>query len=515
MNTLTKIDIIERNKHILDEIQQSSKTCCFDESLPVTHEGRIILSYLRHKLGSRRLFMEALVADKISQHEGNSIAMRFLESLNVQPAAGPMHFLVTRDINLAEYIGHRTSETRVYILNNNGVLRAWKEERSENMARAVNDVGNTLARTCCWVTSSALAASRISRFAEILEQLPESSRAKVHMLDVSAGKACKKHSRAQVAIRKLTSLCSFQGVEAAFPTAHENTLLAMAIIYAPRNESLITVWNSAEQAERVCEIVASYPEGKDRLRNVAFCELSWYGKLVPLKNFTRNNLAREILQGVPDEMVTQVTARQRSLTLIELADFLGLSSDQPLIIKLFKQDEDNIANANDILSQEQINFLCSQFSLPEPDEQLQKTCGPQLGKMVAKLSLNEIQEAIGRNPQKRELAIIYARRWEKEDILQALLNEAKLLSPYCFNNWFKRSQNAERSMGLEDLLLNGTYYNLLQQVIEKTPYFAHSEDSVSKLQLLQRSAIVAEVKKRASYILKLIEPKGATIPTQP
>lgn len=513
MNILTDTEIIERNKHILDEIKQSGKTCCFDESLPVTHEGRIILRHLRVQLGSRRLFIEALVEDKISQREGSSIAMQFLKGLNVHPAAGPMHYLVTRDINLAEYIGRRTSETRVYILNNNGLLRSWKEERGENMARAINDVGNTLAGTCCWVSSSALASARICRFAEIMEQLPESSRAQLHLLDVSAGKASRKSSRAGEAIRKLTSLCSCQGVEAAFPSAHENTLLALVIIYAPRNASLITIWNSAEQAERVCDIVESYPEGKDRLRNVAFCELSWYGKLVPLKNFTRNNLVREILQAAPDETSTQSTKSPRP-DLFALAVFLN-KQIEPLRIKLMDLHENDIANPADTLSQEQINFLCSQFPLPEPDEQMLKTCGPQLGKMVAKLSLNEIQEAIGSNPQKRELAIIYARRWEKTDMLQALLNEAELLSPYCFNNWFKRSQNAERSMVLEDLLLNGTYYNLLQQVIEKTPYFARSEDAVSKLQLLQRSAIVAEVRKRASRILELIGPKGAAIPPLP
>lgn len=508
MTLPTETEIIERNKHIIDEIQKSCKTCCFDESLPATHEGRIILSHLRKKLGSKRLFIEALVADKI----GNSIAATFVKDLNVKPAAGPMHYLVTRDINLAEYIGQRTSETRVYILNNNGILRPWKEERSDNMTHAINDVGNTLTGTRCWVTSSALASIRICRFAEIMEQLPESSRARVHMLDVSAGKAGKKKSKASEGIQKLSNLCSCQNVEAAFPSAHENTLLAMVIIHAPKNESLITIWNSAEQAERVCEIVESYPEGKDRLRNVAFCELSWYGKLVPLKNFTRNNLAREILQPGQNETSRQTTVETRPPSLSELTDYLKIP---PYVakIKLFDLDRMDIKDSNDILSPKEINYLFSQFPPPEPNEQLLRTAGPKLGKQVAQLPLEDIQRSIDGDNFKLELAIIYARRWEREDVLAALIAEARFLSSYCFNNWFKRSQNAGHSMSLEDLLLNGTYYNLLLQLIEKTPFFAHSEDAISKLQLLQRSAIVAEVKKRAAYILELIKSKGATIPS--
>lgn len=509
MNTLTETEIIERNKQILDEIQQSCKTCCFDESLPATHEGRIILSHLRKKLGSKKLFMEALVADKIS----NSVAHTFIEGLNVKPATGPMHYLVTRDINLAEYIGRRTSESRVYILNNNGLLRSWKEERAENMTRAINDVGNTLTGTRCWVTSSALSSARISRFAEIMEQLPESSRARLHMLDVSAGKAGKKKSRLGEAIQKLANLCSCQNVEAAFPSAQENTLLAMVIIYAPKNESLITIWNSAEQAERVCEIVESYPEGKDRLRNIAFCELSWYGKLVPLKNFSRNNLAREILQSDQNETSRQTTVAPQPKDLSAWADYLEISPGDA-IIKFMDLDPTDFKNETDILSQEEINFLFSQFPPPEPNEQFLRTVGPKLGKQVAQLPLADIQRSINGERFKLELAIIYARRWEREDVLAALISQADSLSSYCFNNWFKRSQNAEHSMSLDDLLLNGTYYNLLLQLIEKTPFFAHSEDAISKLQLLQRSAIVAEVKKRAAYILELIKSKGATIPSQ-
>ena len=142
-----------------------------------------------------------------------------------------------------------------------------------------------------------------------------------------------------------------------------------------------------------------------------------------------------------------------------------------------------------------------------PDEQTIRTSGTVLGKQISRLSLEELKDCVGNDPARQALAIIYARRWNMPHILEHFLSESVILSPYCFENWFKRSQNAQQHITLEELMLNNTYYDFLRQVITKTPFVDESGDSVKKLHLLQSSATISEVRKRADHILNMLKGK--------
>lgn len=515
-------DIIQNNQAILDTIIQpiiskKSKTIyCFDESMLSTRESRDglkILRYLRQNIGSRHLFCEKSVKDNLEPDEREGL--QFLEDLLVDeksiddPGASPC--MITRNINLAEFLGQRVGENRIFILNKRGQLRSWKEERSENMLRTVEELGNTLVDNKCWLSSSVLRASRITRFVEALEKSQETTRSHVLVLDKSISKACRKNESVSETLNKLTSLCAYQQIQNAMPEAREAELLALAISYADKGSTLLTVWNAAAQAEKVWNLVEATPGGANRLRNVAFCELTWYGKLVPLRNFNKNQLAQELLISTAQGTASSPTyERPREATLLSVANYLGVDR-QTLKEELSIFERRIVANDLLALSQKQLNFICQKFAQPKPDETLLRAIGPKLGKSIAKHQMEEIRAIIDHDSPKRELAIIYARRWQKEDILQVLLDESEYLSPYCFNNWFKRSQNTEHNMSLEDLLLSNTYYNLLIQVIDKSLHLSNADDAIAKLQLLQRSAIVAEVRKRAGAILESAAAKGAVI----
>lgn len=512
MNLTSDLTRDKYNQQIVNEILQSGKSCCFDESLLRTQEGCNILKKLRITLGSKRLFYQKDIEQRLPQKTAKDKRIyrevkELLSSMRLEVGPGNSPFMVTADINLAEYLGNRSGHKRIYILTQNGKLRNWQEVRDEKLGRAINLLGNTLIDKKCWIASSALASARINRFAEVLTKLPEITRSQVIALDISISKAMK-NQRIADSVRHLSSLCTAPKLKEIFPAASEEEMLALAITHSDKKSTLLTIWNDAEQAKKVYDLANTTARAKLRLQNVAFCQLSWAGQLEPLEGFNGNNLARELFDSGEQTPAEPDTGSGVRLQLRNIAHHFNLQPKN-LVTRLLKHDPKHIANQLDVLTLDQIAFICKQNPQPTPDDALQRTLGPKLGKRVAQCSLEEIENDIGDDPMKRELAIIYARRWEKLDILRALLDEADILSPYCFNNWFKRSQNTGHNLKLEDLMLDNSYYQLLHQVIDKSLYLENVEDAIAKLQLLQRSAIITEVRNRARIILDKAAARGA------
>jgi hypothetical protein len=299
---------------------------------------------------------------------------------------------------------------------------------------------------------------------------------------------------------------------AALPAAKEWELIALSLYYAAKDQCLLTVWNDAEEALRVWKMVEGMDKGKERLSHVAFCQFSWYGKLEALKGFSQLSGTETLLPGKPEQKTPELT-RIFPPTVNSIASYLKKETRE-LQTKLSLEFVDTIFTPTSTLKPEHIQFLVcdayqDDFKAREPGEQAIRSAGAKLGKLISRVSIEEIRKIAGSDATWRELGIIYARRWGKAEILQALLNDSEVLSPYCFNNWFKGSQNKEHNMTLEELMLNSTYYHLLIQVINKSAYLTKATDTIDKLQLLQRSAVISEVRKRARDILKMAAEKGA------
>ena len=525
----------ESENKLKEKIINSGKTCCIDESLLMSSKGRELAQYFRQRLGSRRFFYLHGIEDRLKAKLTNAseahqakLALNAFNQIRGEdaPLTRPEGeaLMLTGDINLAEYLIKelKVNESNIFFLLRNGHLRCWGEERRDKIKITQNQLHELLNEKKCWIASSALASARLTRFTEAAQMLPAPVQSHVQVLDVSVQNAIARNPKLEHTIHKLTTICDKHLLGAALPAAKENTLLALAIYYAAKEQCLLTVWNDAEEALRVWRKVAEMEKGKERLTRVAFCQFSWYGRLEPLKDFTQKSGTETLLPGIlqPESPnIAQISAptcssiaeylKGAELEGVELAGFT-----RKLQIALFKASgRKNAPGPEDPLTQEQLDFLVNEaypedFNAKAPSEHLIRTEGARLGKLISRLSIEEIRQIINGHNATRELAIIFARRWGKADILQALLDDSKELSPYCFNNWFKRSQNAEHNMTLEDLLLNNIYYNLLIKVIEKSAYLTHCKDTIDKLQLLARSAVISDVRKKAKYILESAAKKG-------
>lgn len=549
--------IIQDNALLLDEIRNSEKICCFDETILLSQEGLKIASFLRKKLTSKKFFhlpgMEQALEELKNNLEKELQTIKDSEEFKQAPpsrklvkkaaelekrlkgvknalSSDTLHttakpkgkdvVMITGDINLAEYLRQRGTKHMVYFLCFNKELRKmelcrWGDVRKTKLRETRNLLSRILADSPCWISSSALASARLARFTEALQELPRTMQEQVKVLDISAGQAKRKSVKSTSRIEKLTSLCGTQNMGMVLPSASENELLALAIYYASKDQNLLTIWNDRNQAEQVRQIVKSYDGGK-QLGRVAFFQFSWFGNLEELSDFPDNELAKALCgSSAEHENIDTQNSNIKAHTIHSFAQAIG-EKDVVIQVKLIKKAGAQIRNVNlgpqATLRNEDFRFLCQEV-FPEkiaaryPDEQTIRTAGAVLGKQISRLSLEELNEIIGDNPAQNELAIVYARRWEMPDILEHLLEKAEILSPYCLENWFKRSQNAQQHMTLKDLMLNNAYYNFLREVVVKTPYVDSASDAITKLRLLQASAEIPEVRKRAGCILDMLEGK--------
>lgn len=511
---------IETEDEIIQKIKQSGKIFCFDESFLMSPKGLELAQKLRSSLGSNRFFYLQGIEEKLKEKKKNpaeayqaSQALNFLQSITISGVTPTDSLLMlTQDINLAEYLGKRSGESSVYFLHRNGSFRCWKDERNDNLKDTQEQLADVLADKKCWITSSALASARLTRFTEVVQQLPAPVRANVQILDASAQRAISRNLKVEKTVNKLSSLCCKHLLGAALPAAKEWELIALSLYYGAKDQCLLTVWNDTEEALRVWKMVEGMDKGKERLSHVAFCQFSWYGKLEALKGFSQLSGTETLLPGKPEQKTPELT-RISPPTVNSIASYLKKETRE-LQTTLSLEFEDIIFTPTSTLKPEHIQFLVrdayqDEFKAREPGEQDIRSAGAKLGKLISRVSIEEIRKIAGSDATRRELGIIYARRWGKAEVLQALLNDSEVLSPYCFNNWFKGSQNKEHNMTLEELMLNSTYYHLLIQVINKSAYLTKATDTIDKLQLLQRSAVISEVRKRAQDILKMAAEKGA------
>lgn len=546
MNEVNIPQSVLKNLEVLNTICNSGKELCFDESMLLSREGREILLYMRIHMGSQRFFIHTSVEQNLRKLNGTALpprkaeevkkALLFLDDLlieNKDYAQNPLRpYMLTRDISLAEFLAERSSEERVYILNNEQKVLTWRTERENNNRRTLAGVQRALSTGLCWLTSSALASSRATRFIGLLPSLPETMQSRVHLLDISKNKALDKtpgtlKTTSEISKTRITE----HNVAGAFPIADEITLLTAMVTYSDKNVPLYTVWNDIQQAEELRNKLSTLPNGKELLAKVGFCELSWYGNLVPLRNMNDNLIAQKLLAAATIQTTPTTPANEeQDLTVLDMAFELGL---QPHIIVGSLFSRGLTANPTTKLSKENVNYLRNKFSqstpstengsvttptftaeAPQvPDAQTIRSFGPMLGQVVREAPLSQIRELIANNRVKRELALIYARRWDRADIVGALLDDSESLSSYCFENWFKRSQNATRNIGQEDLLLNEKYYSLLRRLIGKSPDLSGCNDSMGKLHHLSINAITQTARKRAADIMQLAQAKGARLST--
>ena len=548
--------IIQENRTILDEIINSSKTCFYDHTLLLSPEGLSIASFLRRMLGSRireeqktgGLYHLPGLKEKLNQRkqmlEGElqklkdspeykqqpspeklvrkvtrleSDLQRVERALESELSTNPLPenlaqkrnslILLTADINLAEHIGKRSGENCIYFFWKNKMLRNWRDLRAEKIEVTRNSLEELLPDTPCWITSSTLASARLSRFTDALLKLPESMHRAVKLLDISAGEAEKKSRGAADTIQKLSSCCGIQPLGEALVTNREDELLALIISHTKKGQTLVTVWNDKNQAERVRQLVVK-AGAEAHLRRVAFCQFNWFGKLERLSEFPDNPMACTLCGTSAD---TEEPREYSNPAFDVFEKALGISRVER-ITALNGWEKQKGKSPHAELSNETFRYLCEE-KFPDkmvkftPDEQTIRTSGTVLGKQISRLSLEELKDCVGNDPARQALAIIYARRWNMPHILEHFLSESVILSPYCFENWFKRSQNAQQHITLEELMLNNTYYDFLRQVITKTPFVDESGDSVKKLRLLQSSATISEVRKRADHILNMLKGK--------
>ncbi len=511
---------IETDDEIFQKIKQSGKICCFDVSFLMSPKGLELAQELRTLLGSKQFFYIQGVKETLKEmmllpskaHQATQ-ALNFLQSITISeaaPSGAPL--MLTQDINLAEYLGKRSGESSVYFLHRNGRFRCWKDERNDNLKDTQEQLVDVLAEKKCWITSSALASARLTRFTEAVQQLPAPVQANVQILDASARRAIKRNQKLEKTVNKLSSLCSNHLLGEALPAAKEWELIALSLYYAAKDQCLLTVWNDAEEALRVWEMVEGMEKGKERLSHVAFCQFSWYGRLEALKGFSQLSGTETLLPGKSEPQTPDLT-QIFPPTVNSIASYLK-KDELEMRTTLSLKFEDALFSPKFALKPEHLQFLIhdayqDEFKAREPGEQAIRSAGAKLGKLISRASIEEIRKIVGSDAAWRELGIIYARRWGKAEVLQSLLNDSDVLSPYCFNNWFKGSQNKEHNMTMEELMLNSTYYHLLIQVINKSAYLTKASDTIDKLQLLQRSAVISEVRKRAQDILKMAAAKGA------
>lgn len=473
MNTTLQPPAIVKNFKILSNLVESGKNLCFDESILLCKEGRQILLYLRFQVGNERFYINRSVIESlknsVEKQKNPEAAEAQLFITDLMGGSYNPHRIVqrpvmlTRNIGLAEYLSEKWDSSCVYILNNEMHLIPWKEEETANRERAIRALNTALRRGNCWFTSSALASARLTKFAKLLSNLPSELCKRVHFADISARRSCMKNAKSNQALELLKdNQATEHNLSTALATASEFDLMVEVLRYSAPQENMYTVWNDAEEAEALIMKVRGLPHGREILAHTYFLELGWHGHFMQLRGL--RSQTPDLIKTVLNEAVAP-----------ELK---------------FNTDTDNTAPT-------------------EPDKQTVRSIGPQLGTHVRNMDIDELRSIIGNDAVKRELAIVFARRWDRPDILKDLLADATVLSPYCFANWFKRSQNATQNMSTEDLLNNNDYYYMLQQVIEKSPHLGNSQETMNKLNFVMFNADSAEARRRAEQILRAAIAKGA------
>lgn len=532
---------VQQNLEVLASIAASGKELCFDESMLLSREGREILLYLRVHLGSKRFYINTSVEQNLCKLKDTNLteekaaevskALLFLNDLLIEhtdPLLNPVRpCMLTRDINLAEFLAERSSDDRVYILNNEKKVLPWATERDNNNRKAIEGLQKALTTGQCWLTSSALASSRTNRFRNLLATLPETLQTRVHQLDISRIKAVEKNpSVLKPSTSSKNAHIEEHNVSTAFPQADEISLLANVVKYSDKTEPLYIIWNDITQAEQLKQLLLAEPNSESQLERVGFCELSWYGGPVPLRHMNDNPIAKKLLTAT--EALPSSTDTHK-LTVLDMAFELA---QQPHVIIGALISRGIFSNPATELDGKDVTFLREKFAsrtaekshqtspvsieghtdAPQaPDEHTIRLLGPKLGQLVREATPEQMKEIIGNDAVKRELSIVYACRWNRAKLTKKLLKDANSLSSYCFRNWFKRSQNATEHMSQEDMLLNDEYYSMLREVISKSPDLRDSDETMRKLKHLSLNAVTQEARNRAADIMNTAATKGATI----
>lgn len=147
--------------------------------------------------------------------------------------------------------------------------------------------------------------------------------------------------------------------------------------------------------------------------------------------------------------------------------------------------------------------------LPDIEEEV-SSVGSHLAQLVKAENLQAVLAAVGENQQRLSLAILYALRWGRTSMLQELVPYARELSPYCFDNWFKKSPKNTNSLSCEQLLSDDFYYEQLRSVVRLSRHFSQPSPSVSVLVRLASQG-AGEVSLRARAVLEMLRSRGVLV----
>ena len=148
--------------------------------------------------------------------------------------------------------------------------------------------------------------------------------------------------------------------------------------------------------------------------------------------------------------------------------------------------------------------------IPEKDatpEEVVKSDGPLLAQLVKYGQDEAVLAAAAKSPVHRAMAALYACRWAKPELLNRVLQDAADLPTYCFDHWFKKSNNSPRCVKSEQLLEEDVYYESLRCVVRNTCGLHGASPSVAVLYGLTKSdgTLVAQ---RAKALLEMLRKRG-------
>ena len=136
-----------------------------------------------------------------------------------------------------------------------------------------------------------------------------------------------------------------------------------------------------------------------------------------------------------------------------------------------------------------------------------KADGPLLAQLVKYGQEEAVLAAAAKSPVHRAMAALYACRWAKPELLGRVLQDAADLPPYCFDHWFKKSNNSPRCVKTEQLLEEDVYYEALRCVVRNTCGLHGASPSVAVLYGLSKPEGTL-VSLRAKALLEMLRKRG-------
>lgn len=380
----------------------------------------------------------------------------------------PVHFL-TSDTALAEVLGLYV-EKITFFDRRKLTVTDWQECRAEKIQEAKSTLAQQLGQSDVVLTSSALRSPFLNQFLQNVQAaaLEKTQLPRLHGLSRSV---CPGHlSWETLALLANDEVVHSIASDASYVT--ESALLDA--LYFARSSGrniimLVSGWHDV--VHRYDARTRAHEFNAD---SVIFCEIAPMGDLAPLLNDWR---LRKFSEG-PGLPFPKAPA--------------------PVEEPMPSQPELQTA-------------IPDVQTLPEMSiEDTARQEGPLLAQLVKTGQDASVMEVAARSRAHGALAVLYACRWGKPELLGRLLQDVEELPGYCFDHWFKKSPNNGSIVPREQLLMNDAYYAYLRCVVRLTKELHADSPSVAVLQSYQRGMGDC-LPKRAKAILEMIRNRGVEV----